>query len=647
MHISRLRIEKFRSIRSLDLTFRPGKNVIVGRNNAGKSNIIRAMDLLLGEASPTWAKSDNIGENDFFCAKEQGEDGECEVRADSLMIVCELTRLPDEKLNFDEIDSCTGLKLFAGAKFSRAIERLSRDTYEENPLSVFDIAEDQSGYVWVDSKLQNQQTFRKHLGDKYQFAYVFGANRDEDRVLKDMRFLFREDEDSDWVVAFRPSVRNELLQSAIIPSFRDPASQLRITSWSWYGKLLAHLVKNHERTADLEQAFAEAAKIADEIFDKVHNDLQQSAIQVAFPGTEVHLRFNPEQRTDIYKATQIYVDDGFNSLLSEKGSGIQSATIIGLFSYYTRKVNVSTSALLCVEEPELYLHPHARRVVSAKLDDFISHGQNQVVITTHSPEFISAIDELAVILVRKEGNETNAAAVNATRIRQLLFDANQTELFFADKVVLCEGLDAPVLRLIANAIYPGMLDQQNVSVIGVGGKERLALLVKALVNLGIRCYIMTDFDFLLRDKKPEAAKYDAKKHRSLESLPLSFFAQSGIYGSKAETVVSRLAKRRARLKTDDEEGFYTAKTAAHFDDSQLASLLEDLRNHGIGILSGELEDLFRDRSLLDDGKVTVETVYKLSAKIDAGTDPTTLVDTTELEAFLDRVLGFATSSLRA
>ena len=82
----------------------------------------------------------------------------------------------------------------------------------------------------------------------------------------------------------------------------------------------------------------------------------------------------------------LYVDDGFKSLLTDKGSGIQSAVIIGLFSYYTKYVNAVTSALLCIEEPELYLHPHARRLISDRLTDFIGE-KNQVIITTHSADF--------------------------------------------------------------------------------------------------------------------------------------------------------------------------------------------------------------------------------------------------------------------
>ncbi len=47
MYLSRLYIRNYRSIKELDLRFEKGKNVIIGRNNAGKSNIIKALNIVL------------------------------------------------------------------------------------------------------------------------------------------------------------------------------------------------------------------------------------------------------------------------------------------------------------------------------------------------------------------------------------------------------------------------------------------------------------------------------------------------------------------------------------------------------------------------------------------------------------------------
>jgi predicted ATP-dependent endonuclease of OLD family len=52
MAIARLRIRNYRSIQNLDLTLSP-INAFIGPNNSGKSNILRALNLLLGEVYPT------------------------------------------------------------------------------------------------------------------------------------------------------------------------------------------------------------------------------------------------------------------------------------------------------------------------------------------------------------------------------------------------------------------------------------------------------------------------------------------------------------------------------------------------------------------------------------------------------------------
>ena len=62
MAISRVHIENFRSVKTLD--FVPGRYaVLIGENNAGKSNVLKALNLALGEAWPT---ERSFSEEDFF-----------------------------------------------------------------------------------------------------------------------------------------------------------------------------------------------------------------------------------------------------------------------------------------------------------------------------------------------------------------------------------------------------------------------------------------------------------------------------------------------------------------------------------------------------------------------------------------------------
>ncbi len=46
MHISKIAIENFRNFKSQEITFNDGVNVIIGHNNAGKTNLIKALSLI-------------------------------------------------------------------------------------------------------------------------------------------------------------------------------------------------------------------------------------------------------------------------------------------------------------------------------------------------------------------------------------------------------------------------------------------------------------------------------------------------------------------------------------------------------------------------------------------------------------------------
>ena len=65
MYVSHLWVKGFHSLEFVRITFKPGLNVIVGKNNAGKSNIIRALDYILGEKYPTYRDFES---RSFFCS---------------------------------------------------------------------------------------------------------------------------------------------------------------------------------------------------------------------------------------------------------------------------------------------------------------------------------------------------------------------------------------------------------------------------------------------------------------------------------------------------------------------------------------------------------------------------------------------------
>jgi putative ATP-dependent endonuclease of the OLD family len=666
MHLSKLSIKNYRSIKEVDLKFKKGKNIIVGKNNSGKSNILRAINLIFGESSPTYHKSENITENDFNSGNTK----------EPIYIFCELTRDSNEALNYHEIYKCLGFKYHVAEKTwdkgqsrwtgTAVRHQLRRDgNFWDDLDALMNIDEDEVTNIYVNPKLRNQQNFEEQFHNKYCFAFGFRADyRANNKIHKEIRFFYRENDKAPWIMSFSAPVRCELLQSAIIPSFRDPANELRINQWTWFGKLLKNYVNTEDPT--LMEAFDQLRTASDGVFQHLKTHINNNKVKVAFPDTTISFQFNPDTRVDVYKSALIYVDDGFNSLLQDKGSGIQSAVIIGLFHYYTRNIAHASSSLLVVEEPELYLHPQARRVISQRLEDFLEENKNQVILTTHAPEFItSAHDDLNIIVVRKsqkDGSLATNTMIADSKERQILIKVQNSEMFFADKVVLVEGGDKYILEAIAKyygnevnkELGSNWINDKNYSIIAVGGKTEFWKYYKKLKELKIKPFILADFDFFLRSFNEFLTHLNAKPETINELNAIK--GQIGIVDFQIKKKIlegienfQKILQQEGctiderSLKIKLKEPFKT-KSLHQIDykyHDAILNFLEKFKAVGIYILQNELEDYYTDKckGLLKgiNGKEE-KPIHIVSQLITSEQPVTEFIKCHEYIDFLDRIM---------
>lgn len=130
----------------------------------------------------------------------------------------------------------------------------------------------------------------------------------------------------------------------------------------------------------------------------------------------------------------------------EMGAGIQSAIVIALINAY--KLLKRTGAILLIEEPEVYLHPHARRYFYSLLRELSQEG-TQVFYTTHSTEFVDLNHYETVNIVRETPSrgtyicQGKSISIDPHSREQLKlsteFDSTRNELFFAEKIMIVEG----------------------------------------------------------------------------------------------------------------------------------------------------------------------------------------------------------------
>jgi predicted ATP-dependent endonuclease of OLD family len=162
------------------------------------------------------------------------------------------------------------------------------------------------------------------------------------------------------------------------------------------------------------------------------------------------------------------------------------------------------NGLIIVDEPELHLHPKWQIVLVNLFIEMARTTNCQFIISTHSAVFINQNTIENIIRIYKTSDNSSQAIKvqgeylsNAKNLLHIVNSHNNEKIFFADKVVLVEGI---MDRLIFEKLINYILKKSNISeiyeVLEVHGKINLSKYREFLNVLSIKNYIISDFDYI-------------------------------------------------------------------------------------------------------------------------------------------------------
>ena len=267
------------------------------------------------------------------------------------------------------------------------------------------------------------------------------------------------------------------VQWVYVPAVKDAGEEAQESKNTALGKLIARAVRTRVNVdAELDALKTETLTRYRELLDRnqasligLSESLQRRLGDWAHPDVRLDMTWLSDPKKSVVlqqPVAGIKTGEGeFLGDLSRMGHGFQRSYLLALLQELaSSEVLDAPTLILGCEEPELYQHPPQARHL-ANVFETLATGNNQIIITTHSPLFVSGDGFENVRLVKRSGVRASTVVRALTfqglcdrirdatgedrqrRIEGLVAKIHQAlqpgiaEMFFARVPILVEGLE--------------------------------------------------------------------------------------------------------------------------------------------------------------------------------------------------------------
>ncbi|MFF8727255.1 ATP-dependent endonuclease [Streptomyces sp. NPDC015171] len=167
-----------------------------------------------------------------------------------------------------------------------------------------------------------------------------------------------------------------------------------------------------------------------------------STMKSFLPEVEsARIEFSPDDfLSGIVDTLRVMVDDGVETDLRDKGHGMQSLAALSAARTPTRTISKrqGEATVLVIEEPEAHLHPKAVHGLRQVVNDIAATGggRSQVIVSTHSPLLVDRFHISKNVIVH--ANEARPAKT-LSELREVLGVRASDNLASANVVLVVEG----------------------------------------------------------------------------------------------------------------------------------------------------------------------------------------------------------------
>lgn len=251
-----------------------------------------------------------------------------------------------------------------------------------------------------------------------------------------------------------------------IPAVRTENHALKLIKNN-IAKELETLSSNKEYISSLEKIREIQKQCLDKISDNIENELKEFLPKVK--NVEIEIEDDYKIATSL-SDINVYVDDGILTNIENKGDGVKSLAVLAMLK--NKQTSVGSSSIVAIDEPEAHLHPGAINELANTLK--VLAKNNQVIISTHNHLFTNYLNLDSNIIV---DNGKAKPVKNISDIRDILGVKASDNLINARFVLLVEGKsDERILSYIFEKKSPKIkkaLSERLIMVNNVDGASKL------------------------------------------------------------------------------------------------------------------------------------------------------------------------------
>lgn len=411
------------------------------------------------------------------------------------------------------------------------------------------------------------------------------------------------------------SIKAFLPEPIYIAAVKDLKDDVKTKETTTFGKLLGILLKFLEGSShftEIAESFnklyamlnviSDDSQISDNRIDRLKTIENQITgyLRENFPKSKVEIEVPKPELKQIFSNARILIDDGVKDIIDTKGDGIKRAVTFALLRTYVEQLKQQKRELLhaknleniepqndqesnleveghkaleqpyifLFEEPELFLHPNAQKVLFEALEN-LSKENNQIFVTTHSPLFFSPYSTGTFIKVIKEypvdakpfGKFLSVNLlknIEAKDAFQIICYENNAAAFFSNKVLLVEGdSDLIYLKEVSALLNPEWnFDAKNIPIIPINGKSNVKRFIDFYKHFQIKTFTIVDSDALLDGFEKFQVCEESKQKRQrllllIDKLAEETVAEAHLSADKIKELVKKYSfkEKYTRLKT--------------------------------------------------------------------------------------------------